>query len=297
MKSSIPLLLGLVALAGCATVRPSPELVNARQAYERARTSQAAQAAPDSVISAKQALDKAEAAYMDDAGSMEERSLAYVAERRAMRAIAEGNQRIARQVKKAADQQYVALQSELRQSAEQQLEQASGQVDVMDEKLRAQKQRTAQADQVIQSLANLADVKEDSRGIVVTVSGTTLFESGSSKIMPAAHDRLDRVAEVLISQGQGRTITVEGHSDSRGSDELNQRLSQERADAVRDYLVKRGVPAERISAVGRGESSPIASNDTEEGRATNRRVEIILGTNGSGQMQEPAPPTGTTPSQ
>jgi outer membrane protein OmpA-like peptidoglycan-associated protein len=291
MKSSILLLLGLLGLAGCTTTHPSPELVNARQAYERARTSQAAQAAPDSLVSAKQALDKAEAAYMDDAGSMEERSLAYVAERRSMRAVAEGNQRIARQVKNAADQQYAALQSEMRQEAEQRLEQASGQVSEME---REQRQRTQATETTIQKLARLAQVKEDARGIVITVSGGMLFKTGSSNIMSSANSRLDEIARVLSEQN-GRSITVEGHTDSRGSEELNQKLSQERAEAVRDYLVKEGVPADRVTAVGKGEGNPIASNDTTEGRAANRRVEIVV-SNG-GQQQQQQSPQGTTPSR
>jgi hypothetical protein len=69
---------------------------------------------------------------------------------------------------------------------------------------------------------------------------------------------------------------VEGHTDDRGSDATNQQLSQKRADAVREYLESRGVPAERMRSVGRGESNPVASNDNPEGRANNRRVEIIV---------------------
>jgi outer membrane protein OmpA-like peptidoglycan-associated protein len=290
MKSSMLLLVGLLGIAGCSTAMPSPELVNARQAYERARTSQAAQAAPDSLVSAKQALDKAEEAFNEDAGSMEERSYAYVAERRSMRAVAEGNERIAKQVKQAADQQYVALQSEMRQDAEKQLEQASGVVSEMEA-------RNAAADTAIQSLARLAQVKEDSRGIVVTISGGTLFATGSAKIMPSAHERLNEVARALQQQGQGRSITVEGYTDSRGSEDMNQKLSQQRADAVRDYLVKQGVEPGLISSVGNGESNPIASNDTTDGRAANRRVEIVVARPPSGGMEQPAAPRGTQPSQ
>jgi len=290
MKSSILLLVGLLGIAGCSTAMPSPELVNARQAYERARTSQAAQAAPDALVSAKTSLDKAEEAFSEDAGSMEERSLAYVSERRSMRAVAEGNERIAKQVKQAADQQYVALQSEMRQDAEKQLEQASGTVAEME-------QRNAAADSAIQSLARLAQVKEDPRGIVVTISGGTLFATGSSKIMPAAHERLNEVAKALQQQGQGRSITIEGHTDSRGAEEMNQKLSQERADAVRNYLTKQGVESSLISSQGLGEANPIASNDTSDGRAANRRVEIVVSKPSGGGMQQPAPPRGTTPSQ
>jgi len=112
--------------------------------------------------------------------------------------------------------------------------------------------------------------------------------------MSAANERLDEIARALTQQN-GRSITVEGHSDSRGNEEMNMRLSQERADAVRDYLVKQGVPAERISSIGKGESAPIASNDTADGRAANRRVEIVVSTmpTGTGVPQEPQAPQGT----
>ena len=73
-----------------------------------------------------------------------------------------------------------------------------------------------------------------------------------------------------------RNLIVEGHTDSRGSESYNQGLSQRRADAVRDYLVKRGYPADRIQSRGKGEGSPIANNASPEGRANNRRVEIII---------------------
>ena len=73
-----------------------------------------------------------------------------------------------------------------------------------------------------------------------------------------------------------KTIKVEGYTDSRGADDMNLKLSQQRAEAVRNYLVSRGVKGERISAEGKGEQSPIASNDTAEGRANNRRVEIVV---------------------
>jgi OOP family OmpA-OmpF porin len=69
---------------------------------------------------------------------------------------------------------------------------------------------------------------------------------------------------------------VEGHTDSNGNDASNQKLSQDRAESVRAYLVQRGVKSERITAVGKGESTPVATNDTTEGRANNRRVEIIV---------------------
>ncbi len=74
----------------------------------------------------------------------------------------------------------------------------------------------------------------------------------------------------------GKLIAVEGHTDSRGAAERNERLSQERASSVREYLIARGVDPAKIRAEGRGEGEPVATNDTLEGRAENRRVEIVI---------------------
>jgi OOP family OmpA-OmpF porin len=99
------------------------------------------------------------------------------------------------------------------------------------------------------------------------------FATDSAEIDPASAVVLDVVADQLRSR-PGLRIGVEGHTDSVGSEAYNQSLSQRRADAVRSYLVRKGVPAERLTARGLGESSPVASNDTAEGRALNRRVEL-----------------------
>jgi outer membrane protein OmpA-like peptidoglycan-associated protein len=83
------------------------------------------------------------------------------------------------------------------------------------------------------------------------------------------------VANALLAI-RARNLIVEGHTDSRGTDAYNRSLSQRRADAVRDYLIQRGYPAEHIQSRGQGEGSPIASNASAEGRANNRRVEIVI---------------------
>ena len=105
-----------------------------------------------------------------------------------------------------------------------------------------------------------------------------LFASGKATLLPIAEQRLGQVAEVLQQQDDSKQITVEGHTDSVGSDEDNRRLSQDRADAVRAFLGDQGrAVRSRISSAGRGESMPIGDNKTPDGRAMNRRVEIIVG--------------------
>jgi outer membrane protein OmpA-like peptidoglycan-associated protein len=133
-------------------------------------------------------------------------------------------------------------------------------------------QRTADARA---ELAKLAAVKEEERGLVVTLSGGVLFRSAKSDLLSSAQVKLDQVAKALLAI-RARNLIVEGHTDSQGSESYNQDLSQRRADTVRDYLVQRGYPADRIQARGKGKGSPIADNASPEGRANNRRVEIVI---------------------
>ena len=138
--------------------------------------------------------------------------------------------------------------------------------------LRDSEKRTADA---VAALASLASLKEEERGLVVTLSGSVLFRSAEATLLPAARVKLDQVTNALLAI-RARNLIVEGHTDSKGTDAYNRDLSQRRADAVRDYLVQRGYPASHIQSRGQGEGSPIANNASPEGRANNRRVEIVI---------------------
>jgi outer membrane protein OmpA-like peptidoglycan-associated protein len=125
------------------------------------------------------------------------------------------------------------------------------------------------------ALAKLTAVKEEERGLVITLSGSVLFRSDESTLMPGARERLDQVADALLTSSN-RNVLVEGFTDSQGTGQYNLDLSQRRADAVRSYLVQRGYDPARIQGHGIGEERPVADNATAEGRANNRRVEIVL---------------------
>ncbi len=125
------------------------------------------------------------------------------------------------------------------------------------------------------SVAAALAVKEEPRGTVITLPATVVFQSAKWDLLPTARDKLDKVAEALKNQSD-RKIVVESHTDSQGTEASNVDLSQRRAQAVRDYLVSRGVANDRISGAGLGQSRPVADNRSPEGRASNRRIEIIV---------------------
>ncbi len=131
----------------------------------------------------------------------------------------------------------------------------------------------AAADSLRIQMQNLKS-RQDSRGQVMTL-GESVFPPGKSSLQPEALANLDTLVG-FVNENTQRRVRIEGHTDNRGGSNLNQVLSQKRAEAVRDALVERGVDGARITAVGMGASVPIAPNDSAEGRARNRRVEVIL---------------------
>jgi outer membrane protein OmpA-like peptidoglycan-associated protein len=233
-------------LAGCATVTPM-ELINARAAYQSASAGPAAQLVPADLHKAHEALDLAEKSFEKDSDSYKTKDLAYVAQRKAQLAVALSSIAADKASKTKADADFQAKQTEIVKETKAELSAA---------------------------LAALA-AKEEARGTVITLSGSVLFQSAQSTLLPSAQAKLNEVGNALAEVGE-RNVIVEGYTDSQGSDSYNQGLSQRRADAVRNYLVQRGYPANSITSLGMGEGSPIADNTSSEGRANNRRVEIII---------------------
>jgi outer membrane protein OmpA-like peptidoglycan-associated protein len=116
-----------------------------------------------------------------------------------------------------------------------------------------------------------------------------LFRSGSFELLPGARERLAKVSGIVLAY-PSLHLAVEGHTDSVGGDDYNQNLSEQRAEAVRDYFVQQGVASNSIEAHGFGKTEPIASNETAEGRQQNRRVELVLSGDAIGSTsEEPAP--------
>ena len=128
--------------------------------------------------------------------------------------------------------------------------------------------------QLLQQLNMILETRDTARGLIVNMSDV-LFDFNQYTLRPGAREKLAKVSGILLAH-PGLKIEVEGHTDSVGSDDYNQRLSEQRAAAVRDYIVQQGVGMDTVSAVGFGKTRPVASNDTPAGRQQNRRVEMVV---------------------
>jgi outer membrane protein OmpA-like peptidoglycan-associated protein len=128
--------------------------------------------------------------------------------------------------------------------------------------------------QLEERLNQILQTRDSARGLIVSMSDV-LFDTGKFSLNPGAREKLSKVAGILISYPSLNT-EVGGYTDNTGSDDMNQTLSQNRAQAVRDYLVNQGVTANSVSSRGFGNASPVASNETSSGRQSNRRVELIV---------------------
>lgn len=282
----------LCAFAGCATATVPPDLVSARSAYDRASHGPAAQMDPADLHLAKETLDSAEKSFVDNGDTQETRDVAYTAERRVE--IAESRARTVQ-----ADQQKGSVVAQMNASqtatvrdtsaalgrANLQLASQGQQLQNAGQQLQTERQRREEADkraaQATTDLARIATVKQETRGMVITLSGSVLFASAKSDLLGEAQVKLNDVAKALAEQDPDSKIVVEGHTDSQGGAAFNQDLSQRRAESVRGYLVSHGIAADRVTAQGFGPTRSIADNASAEGRANNRRVEIVVQPSGA----------------
>ena len=118
-------------------------------------------------------------------------------------------------------------------------------------------------------------VEEVAEGVKVTFDANILFELNSSYLTDAAHGKLKELAAALKKHSYS-AIQIDGHTDNTGTDDYNKWLSERRAESVKKYMESLGIPAARMQTEGYGESKPLASNDTAQGQARNRRVEVII---------------------
>jgi len=148
----------------------------------------------------------------------------------------------------------------------------------------AEKDTQAMRDRLREQLNAILQTRDTARGLIVNLSDV-LFDFNQATLKPGAREKLAKVSGILLAY-PSLHMNVEGHTDSVGSDEYNMKLSQRRADAVRDYLTSSGISPANVQAVGLGKAGPVASNDTAAGRQQNRRVEMVVSGDVIGQPIE-----------
>jgi outer membrane protein OmpA-like peptidoglycan-associated protein len=276
----------LFGVTACGGDRVPPKsLLDARADYSQAKEGLAGRLDPTDVHEAEVSLQKAERAWENGPDEPTTVDLAIVADRKALLADA-----VASTMKSQQDVQATMAQIEALKN--QQLKSAQGQLTGMAQTLGAtqmqleQQRATAEAQRLQlaaleaklkdarDTIARIASVKDDARGMVITLPGEVLFKTAKYELKPGAMAKLEEIAQVL--KGKELPIVVYGFTDNVGADGMNMTLSQNRAQSVRDYLVSKGIPTDLITAQGKGAGDFIADNTSVEGRAQNRRVEIVV---------------------
>lgn len=286
MTAVVAAILITTVIAGCAlSPVANPSLENARESYRIAASDpQVHLRAAVELASAERTLAQAERMWRDGVDPEIVSHHAYLAQQRSRIAMETAAYRAA--------ESRVATASEARnrillEARERELENAraaareaeSARQDA-EARAEAMAERTSAADvgaELRRLQAEVTDIRSrlTERGWVLTLKNDLLFDSGKATLKSGAQRAIDKLAQFL-NRSPDRDIAIEGFTDSTGSDEANRRLSERRAEAVKEALIERGVEAHRIDARGYGPSFPVASNETPTGRQLNRRVEIII---------------------
>ncbi|MGP0074976.1 MAG: OmpA family protein [Bryobacteraceae bacterium] len=240
---------------------------------EDERIAREKQAAADREAAARAAADQAakEKALADaQAAQAAQKAAEEKAAADAARAQEEAERLKAEQARLSADEQQKA--AELARLQAQQSEQKAQEAD----RLRAQAEQAQQQlrQQLLQQFNLILETRDTARGLIVNMSDV-LFDFNKYTLRPAAREKLAKISGIILSH-PGLRLEVDGYTDSIGSEDYNQKLSENRAGGVRDYLVGQGLASDNVTAKGFGKDDPVASNDTAAGRQKNRRVEMVV---------------------
>jgi outer membrane protein OmpA-like peptidoglycan-associated protein len=261
-------------------------LTSERQEQERIATERAAAAAKAKAeAEAKAAAEAAEAARRADLESRRQAELAAAREAQlkaeAAARQAEASQREALlKAAAAARENELKLEAAAKEAAEREAriaveaESAAREASAKAEAERARAAAEALRGQLLEQFNRILETRDSVRGLVITMADV-LFDTGKYDLRQPTREALARLSGIVLAH-PGLKLEVEGHTDSTGSDELNQTLSEQRADSVRGYLVQQGLAADSITSRGFGKTSPVADNATAAGRQKNRRVELVV---------------------
>ncbi|MGB2869260.1 MAG: OmpA family protein [Bacteroidota bacterium] len=298
-------------LVGCASAPPA-ELLKARQAYKQASEGQAAQLVPAELHKAEVALATAEKSFKDDPSSFQTRDLAYVADRKAKMAEALATTAAENANAAKANKDYQSTQAEIVKNTKEDLAASERSTALQKEKLAGeQKARLDAETRASDASTEATRVKESTDAEAMRVKG--LSDAEAKRVKGLSDEEARRLNNTILILEKGKTIVlkgvnfefnkatlrkdsetilttvynslvanpdvqveISGHTDDVGSQQSNQILSLERAQAVRNWLVQKGIASTRIKAVGKGQNEPVATNATDAGRAENRRIEFYV---------------------
>jgi outer membrane protein OmpA-like peptidoglycan-associated protein len=218
---------------------------------------------------AQQAQAAAQAADAQRVAAEQAQQAAEQAQQQAQAAAAQ-----AAQQKAEADAARAAAQQQQQQAEAEadRAKQAAAQAD--SQRQQAEAERAQLRERLKAQLNMVLETRETARGLIVNINDV-LFDFNKYTLKPGAREKMAKVSGILLAY-PGLKLQLEGHTDSVGSDDYNLKLSQQRADAVRDFLTEEGVPVANITSIGLGKAGPVASNDTSAGRQENRRVELVV---------------------
>src|SRR5215831_3372165 len=236
----------------------------------------AAQREADERAKADRAAEQARLEQQRRAQAEADRRAAEDAQRKADEAAARATQEraAADAARAAAVEQQKVLQTQAEQARLNVQAAERARLDAEQQRQQAEAEKAQLRERLRQQLNAILETQETARGLIVNISDV-LFDFNKYTLQPGAREKMAKVSGILLAY-PGLKIQLEGHTDSIGTDEYNMKLSQQRADAVRDYLISQGVPASTVSALGMGKANPVASNDTAAGRQRNRRVDMVV---------------------
>ena len=241
-------------------------------AEKRAAEEREAKARADAAAEAQRRAEAEEATKQAEAAKAEAERMKAEAEAAAQEAARQKEAAEKAKAEALAQQQALAAEAEKARQAAAQSDQLRAQADQL--RAQAEKEKQELRARLLQQLNAVLSTRDTARGLIANMSDV-LFKTGSYELLGGARERLAKVSGIVLAY-PSLHLQVEGHTDSVGTDEYNQTLSEKRASSVRDYLIQQGITADNIESRGFGKTTPVASNETPEGRQQNRRVELVL---------------------